>query len=205
MHESVPERIAELEFPDDVGVISLCDMREMPSGCHDGIYPRRANGTDGNGWWGNQAMLIHPETVALLDSFEWFCETVEGWRGVRAHAVAYADNGKNCSDIRMSMIVHHFGGYRNKYAVHVPSLFRHMGQRSVCFPERLPELGERETRNWIGDRYTAVLPSQTTLSFWADANNPYVADSLANTEDDIEVSKILRNNGTSVAEMAACK
>jgi hypothetical protein len=32
---------------------------------------------------------------------------------------------------------------------------------------------------------------QSTHHFWADQNNPFIADSMANIEDDEEVSKLL--------------
>lgn len=195
MHQSAAKVINSFEFPPTVAIVSFCDMREMRNGSAEGIYQRHALGCDGRGWWGNQAILIHRDIARLVSSRNWFAPWIEASRGVRAHKVAYEDAGANCSDIRLSLLVHYLGGERNQYAVHVPSLFRHIGYRSLCFPDRLPELGERETRNWIGDRPVCnpekSLDSQTNASFRADVNNPFVADSIANTEADIEVSRLL--------------
>lgn len=151
MHSSAASRIQSVQFPYDVGVISFCDMRELEEGTVEGLYTRNALGCDNRGWWGNQAMLIHPDTAHLLRTTSWKIPLVTRSRGYQSHKVAYADDGKNCSDISMSIVVDGLGGKRNKYAVHVPSLFKHIGHRSTCFPHRAPELGERATRNWIGD------------------------------------------------------
>jgi len=75
---------------------------------------------------------------------------VQASRGIRSHIAAYEDGGQNCSDIRFSLLVHLHGGDRRLYAVYVPSLFKHVGHDSACFPGRA--MGERETRNWIADR-----------------------------------------------------
>jgi hypothetical protein len=145
-----PHRIANTEFPDDVAVISFCDMREVPEFSPEGLYLRDAMGSDGRGWWGNQALLIHPETSAMLGRVDWFAPEIEDSIGVRVHKVTYNDNGRNCSDIRLSLLVRLHGGTRHRYAVSVPSVCKHIGHESVCFPGRT--MGERETRNWIADR-----------------------------------------------------
>jgi hypothetical protein len=143
------ERIVAAQFAENVAVISFCDMREVAEYAPDGLYPRSALGSDGRGWWGNQALLIHPETAALLADADWFAPAIEEARGVVVHRVTYEDGGRNCADIRLALIVHS-QPRRNHYAVHVPSLFLHVGHDSLCFPGRT--LGERATRNWIGDR-----------------------------------------------------
>lgn len=143
-------RVATTEFPDGVGVISFCDMREVPEFSPVGLYRRSALGADGRGWWGNQALLIHHEIAAMCVAADWFAPEIEESPGVQAHRVAYGDDGLNCSDLRLALLVHRHGGARRDYAVHVPSLFRHVGGDSACFPGR--GMGERETRNWIGDR-----------------------------------------------------
>ena len=148
--ETAIATIAEATFPADVGAISFCDMREVPEYSPDGLYVRSALGSDGFGWWGNQALLIHHDTAELLVQENWFSDFVNGSRGVRSHEVLHEDNGRNCSDIRMSLLVDHLGQDRNGYAVHVPSVFIHVGHESRCFPGRA--MGERETRNWIGNR-----------------------------------------------------
>jgi hypothetical protein len=63
--------------------------------------------------------------------------------------VTYDDEGRNCADIRLALIVH-CQPERNCYAVHVPSLFLHLGHESLCFPGR--SMGERSTRNWVAHR-----------------------------------------------------
>lgn len=145
-----PDRVAATRFPDDVAVISFCDMREVPEFSRDGLYRCDALGSDGRGWWGNQALLIHADTAAMLAGVDWFDEGIENSAGVVVHRATYHDQGRNCSDIRLSLLVHRYGGRRHGYAVSVPSVFKHVGYQSQCFPGR--GMGERETRNWIGDR-----------------------------------------------------
>jgi len=150
-HEA-PATIAAAEFPVGVAVISFCDMREVPEFSPAGMYRRSPLGSDGRGWWGNQALLIHRDVVSACVQEDWFSAELESTRGIRAHTAAYGDGGRNCSDIRLSLVVHDLGGDRTEYAVHVPSLFKHVGLDSLCFPGR--SIGERETRNWIADRRT---------------------------------------------------
>lgn len=148
-HPEMPGKVLQVQFPHRVAVISFCDMREVEEYARDGLYELSALGSDGRGWWGNQALLIHPETAAVLAATDWFTATIEQARGVVVHRVAYEDGGLNCADIRLSLIVHH-QPHRNRYAVHVPSLFLHLGHESLCFPGR--SMGERATRNWLESR-----------------------------------------------------
>ena len=124
--------------------------RQVPEYAPPGLYRRSPLGSDGRGWWGNQALLIHRDSVAMLMREDWFGPRIEASRGIRAHIATYEDDGRNCSDIRLSLLIHYHGGDRSDYAVHVPSLFKHVGHESACFPGR--GMGERETRNWIADR-----------------------------------------------------
>lgn len=148
-HPAAPEVIRQVIVPDHVGVLSFCDMREVEEYAPDGLYERSAMGSDGRGWWGNQALLIHPQTAAALATADWFAPAIEQSAGVMVHRVTYNDGGRNCADIRLALIVHS-QTRRNRYAVHVPSLFLHLGHDSLCFPGRT--LGERATRNWIDQR-----------------------------------------------------
>ena len=145
-----PDVISSAELPPDVAVLSFCDMREVPEYAPPGLYRRSPLGSDGRGWWGNQALLIHRDSVAMLMREDWFGPRIEASRGIRAHIATYEDDGRNCSDIRLSLLIYYHGGDRSDYAVHVPSLFKHVGHVSACFPGR--SMGERETRNWIADR-----------------------------------------------------
>jgi len=145
-----PELVSRVAFPEDVAVISFCDMREVPEYAPRGLYRRSALGSDGRGWWGNQALLIHGDCAGMSSREDWFSSRIDSSRGIRAHVAAYQDGGRNCSDIRFSLLVDLHGGDRRLYAVHVPSLFKHVGHDSACFPGRT--MGERETRNWIADR-----------------------------------------------------
>ncbi|MEI6621885.1 MAG: hypothetical protein WCP28_08270 [Actinomycetes bacterium] len=145
-----PATIAAAEFPAGVAVISFCDMREVPEFAPEGVYRCSPLGSDGRGWWGNQALLIHRDTVAMCSREDWFGADLESTRGIRVHKATYDDDGRNCSDIRLALLIHLHGGERRDYAVHVPSVFKHVGVTSVCFPGR--GMGERETRNWIADR-----------------------------------------------------
>lgn len=148
-HEA-PMRIAATGFPDGVAVISFCDMREVPEFAANGLHRRSPMGSDGRGWWGNQALLIHRDTVAMCAREDWFADEVENSHGLRVHKATYDDGGRNCSDIRLAVLIAAHGGDRRDYCVHVPSLFKHVGEVSTCFPGR--SMGERETRNWIADR-----------------------------------------------------
>lgn len=143
------EAIRQARFGDHVGVISFCDMREVEEYAPDGLYERSALGSDGRGWWGNQALLMHPDTAAALAAADWFAPEIEQAPGVVVHRVTYNDAGRNCADIRLALIVHR-QPQRNRFAVHVPSVFLHLGQDSLCFPGR--SMGERATRNWIAQR-----------------------------------------------------
>jgi hypothetical protein len=94
-------------------------------------------------------MLIHRDTAKLLSDADWSAREITTFPSVLAHAINYGDLARNCSDIRMALVVHLGGGARNKYAVSVPSVFKHVGIESLCFPGRSPSLGERETRNYV--------------------------------------------------------
>lgn len=182
-------------------VISLCDMREMSegawtvdgNGCFAGVVGKSPLGCEGIGWWGNQAMLVEPGTAAYLSEADWFAPDVEAFPGVAAHRAAYQDEGRNCSDIRMSYLVSKWPNGPQMYAVHVPSLFNHVGVHSECFPGRQKSLGHTQTRNLctnygyrvIGDlrhwnRFfiQKVSRKQPILedSAIADARNPFGAD-----------------------------
>ena len=148
--QSALDRIKNVDFPSDVAAISFCDMREIPEFSEDGLYTCSALGSDGFGWWGNQALLIHRQSAQILANSDWFSPSIESSKGLKSHRILYEDDGRNCSDIRMALLVHHCGLSRFHYAVHVPSLFLHVGDESRCFPGR--HLGERQTRNWIGYR-----------------------------------------------------
>ena len=143
------QALPRASFADAIAVISFCDMREVEEYAPDGLYDCSALGSDGRGWWGNQALLIHPDTAQALAEADWFSPAIEQAPGVIAHRAAYNDKGRNCADIRLALIVH-AQPQRNRYAVHVPSLFLHLGQDSLCFPGR--SMGERATRNWITHR-----------------------------------------------------
>ncbi len=145
-----PLRVAAARVPDGVAAISFCDMREVPEFAPIGLYRRDPMGSDGRGWWGNQALLLHRDTVAMCMRVDWFSDEVENSDGVVVHKATYRDGGRNCSDIRLAVLIDNHGGRRRDYAVHVPSLFKHIGHQSACFPGR--SMGERETRNWIADR-----------------------------------------------------
>jgi len=143
------EAIRQARFGDHVGVISFCDMREVEEYAPDGLYERSALGSDGRGWWGNQALLMHPDTAAALAAADSRALISGDPSGVVVHRVTYNDAGRNCADIRLALIVHR-QPQRNRFAVHVPSVFLHLGQDSLCFPGR--SMGERATRNWIAQR-----------------------------------------------------
>jgi len=156
LHPELPDAIARLlqpgAWPEHVAVISFCDMREMDPDSPNGLYTRSALGCDGRGWWGNQLLLIHYSIVHQVADLNWFSTFIENCRGIRAHKEAYGDNGRNCSDVRLSLLIHYHCAPRNSYAVHVPSLGFHIGTASACFPDRQLGMGERYTRNWLGNK-----------------------------------------------------
>ncbi|MFZ4485848.1 MAG: hypothetical protein ACOYO9_04600 [Candidatus Nanopelagicales bacterium] len=176
MDEEAPARIAATTFPDGVGIISFCDMREVPEFSRAGVYRFGAMGCDGRGWWGNQALLIHGDIVRMAARVDWFAPEVEEAIGIRVHKLTYGDAGRNCSDIRLSLLVELHGKERSQYAVSVPSVFLHVGDKSMCFPGR--GIGERETRNWIGDRrrfgIDATLDGQQFVAAAGDPATPAV-------------------------------
>jgi hypothetical protein len=155
---SAPAALAATRFPTGVAAISFCDMREVPEFSPPGIYVCSALGSDGRGWWGNQALLLHRDTVAMCRREDWFSPHIEASLGLATHKAAYGDEGRNCSDIRLALLIDGCGGERRSYAVHVPSLLKHVGYDSACFPGR--SMGERETRNWIGDRRRFGIDAQ---------------------------------------------
>jgi len=199
LHPDFAHVLRQVKFAPGIGVISLCDMREMSTGTATGIYPCSALGCDNRGWWGNQALLIHSSVAQMLMKQNWAAEWIEESPGVRAHKAAYGDGGRNCSDVRLSLLVDRYGEDRNRYAVLVPSIVRHVGYRSQCFPDRVPVLGERETRNWMGDRRVADLgvirypydPTAMERSQFADASNPSVPDSIGHQEYDRMAALVL--------------
>lgn len=160
------------DWPDDVGVISFCDMREIPSGSDPGLYHLNALGSDRLGWWGNQCLLIHPDVVTHLANSNWFSAEICSHPGIASHVVAYQDHGLQCSDKRMSLVVH--SGPRPLYAVHVPSLVKHVGQSSICFGGRT--MGERETRNlhpyWQKTTTTRASTLMTMAEYHQGASLP---------------------------------
>ena len=176
MDEEAPARIAATYFPDGVGIISFCDMREVPEFSPAGTYRFDAMGCDGRGWWGNQALLIHIDIVRMVARVDWFSPEVEQAIGIRDHKLTYGDDGRNCSDIRLALLVASHGNDRREYAVSVPSLFLHVGHVSMCFPGRT--IGERGTRNWIGDRrrfgIDATLEGQKSVPAVGISNVPTV-------------------------------
>ena len=168
LHPAFCNAIRRIIFPNNVGVISFGDWRELPSKTSDGLYVKNSLGCDGRGWQGNQAMLIHCDVVCDLIQKDWFSEKIENTPGVKGHKEYYLDHGLQCSDLRISMIVSEHQT-RNMYAVHAPALALHVGHKSMCFPDREPILGERETRNYPKDS-------------WAVPQNNLYSD-LLNIED----------------------
>jgi len=106
------------------GVISFCEMREVEEYSPDGLYECSALDSDGRDWWGNQALLLHPETASLLAAVDWFSPDIENARGVVVHRATYDDEGRNCAYIRLELIVHG-QPFRNFFDVYGPSLFLH--------------------------------------------------------------------------------
>jgi hypothetical protein len=154
----------------------FCDMRELPEGSAPGLYTRSPLGCDGFGWWGNQCMLIHRDIVKYLSGEDWFSPWVCAQRGVYAHTVKYRDEGRQCSDIRMSYLIAR-NSQRNQYVVHVPSLAIHVGTESICFDGR--GLGERETRNKGPHRRTNVHRQTISPAEFAQGGPPEVKPSEA--------------------------
>lgn len=136
--------LEKLEPTDTNAALCLCDMRELPEGQEPGVYPVSPLGVDGDGWWGNQALLFRPDTLKWLAEQDWFSDRIENSEPVRLHKQYWKDDGVQCSDCRLGLLIldhpmcHTIG-------VHVPSLFYHVGEDSICFPGEA--LGKRRTRN----------------------------------------------------------
>jgi hypothetical protein len=125
----------------------LCDMRELEEGAKPGVYSVSALGAAGDGWWGNQALLFRADTVRWVADQDWFSEAIEGSDQVQLHKQYWRDGGVQCSDVRLGLLVDSHP-VRNKIGVHVPSLFYHTGEDSICFPGEA--LGKHRTRNIAG-------------------------------------------------------
>jgi len=134
-------RMIAQHVPDDVGVVTFFDMKEVKPDSMPGLYRRPADGTDGRGFWGAQCLKFAPETLTWLAQHDWMAES----RG----------DSRMASDILMGrVIVKH--PRRNRLAVHVPCLVEHVGQTSACFPglSLLPHW--RRATNFMGNSFDAM-------------------------------------------------
>jgi len=64
---------------------------------------------------------------------DWFSAEMEVSKPVQLHKQYWQDDGMQCSDFRLGLLVH-VNGFRNQIGVHVPSLFYHVGEDSLSFP-----------------------------------------------------------------------
>ena len=140
----VLRRVEALEPRGLNALYCLCDMRELEEGSEPGVHSVSALGAAGDGWWGNQALLLREDTVRYLAGSDWFADWIEESAPVQLHKNYWKDDGVQCSDCRLGLLVNKLE-LRNQIGVHVPSLFYHVGEESLCFPGE--SLGKRRTRN----------------------------------------------------------
>lgn len=122
-----------------VCVVYGSDIREMTEGASDGVYEIPVCGRKGHGVIGTQAVYYAADTLS------WLAQQVlprEDHALVRSHVSCYGSL-RNVSDVVLSALLSRRSW---RAAVLVPSICRHVGYESACFPGALIE-GRAETRN----------------------------------------------------------
>lgn len=134
-------RMAAQRVPDDVGIVTFFDMKEVAPGAAPGLYRRPADGHHGSGFWGAQCLRIHREALAFLAVRNWLDES----RG----------DSRMASDILMGR---HLAKHakRRHLAVHIPNLVEHVGHASACFPGLSLSPRWRRATNFPGRGFDAL-------------------------------------------------
>jgi len=135
------KRMITQHVPDDVGIITFFDMKEIKPDAAPGLYRRPANGTDGRGFWGAQCLKFPSESLVWLAEHDWMEECQGDFR--------------MASDILMGRVMVKHPS-RSRLAVHVPCLVEHVGQASACFPGVSLSPRWRRATNFMGRSFNAM-------------------------------------------------
>lgn len=103
----------EVPVPEEVGMLTFCDTREVEQGQPHGIYVRPAAGTRRKGFWTAAALVIPGRAVRDL---------------ARRDFEAYYHDNPQASDLALGDALE--ATPRPYYGVHVPSLVQHIGDFS---------------------------------------------------------------------------
>jgi len=135
------KRMIAQRVPEDVGIVTFFDMKEVAPGAAPGLYRRPADGHHGSGFWGAQCLRIHSESLAYLADRNWLDES----RG----------DSRMASDILMGR---HLAKHpkRRHLAVHTPNLVEHVGHASACFPGLSLSQRWRRATNFPGRGFDAL-------------------------------------------------
>ena len=55
--------------------VSYCDLYLFPEAHPYGIYEVSPEGPERRGWWGAQALLLHPDFIQFANQSDWFSPT----------------------------------------------------------------------------------------------------------------------------------
>jgi len=135
------KRMISQQVPDDAGIVTFFDMKEVSPGAAPGIYRRPTNGRDGKGFWGAQCLRIHKDSLVWMANRNW----ADSWEA----------GTRMASDILMGrhMEVH---PTRNSLGVHIPNLIEHVGHASACFPGLSLSPRWRQASNFRGREFDAM-------------------------------------------------
>jgi hypothetical protein len=134
-------RMACQQVPDDVGIVTFFDMKEVTPGAAPGLHRRPPNGKNGNGFWGAQCLRIHHEFI------QWMAH--KNWNDSKG------DGDHMASDILMGRLMAEHPK-RNNLAVHIPNLVEHAGHASACFPGLSLSPRWRRASNFLGREFDAM-------------------------------------------------
>lgn len=135
------KRMIAQQVPDDVGIVTFFDMKEVAPGAAPGLYRRPADGHHGSGFWGAQCLRIHSESLAYLADKNWLDDSL--------------GDGRMASDILLGRIMARHPA-RNRLVVHVPNLVEHVGNASACFPGLSLSPRWRRATNFYGRSFDAM-------------------------------------------------
>ena len=134
-------RIIAQRVPEDTGIVTFFDMKEVPPGTAPGLYRTPAEGKQGSGFWGAQCLKFPLETLIHLANKNW---EEEGRIG-----------SKMASDILIGRILTKHPTRKN-LAVHIPNLVEHIGHASACFPGLTLTPRWRRATNFLGRDFDAL-------------------------------------------------
>ncbi|MEN9306481.1 MAG: hypothetical protein RL173_413 [Fibrobacterota bacterium] len=135
------KRMIAQRVPDDVGIVTFFDMKEVAPGAAPGLYRRPADGHHGSGFWGAQCLKFCPDTLNHLEQSKWNNEGRDGSR--------------MASDLLIGRIMSKHPR-RMHLAVHIPNLVEHVGHASACFPGLALSSRWRRASNFAGQGFDAL-------------------------------------------------